>query len=110
MFKSRIRLILSACALCAIFLVSCSEQEYKFQTNYDDPEFRMFDLLDDYPALKDAFSGIDQHEFNVKMSDAMSGYREETVRVMLALYDDPEVIDPEVPENITGLISKLRIS
>lgn len=56
-------------SLLLIFSVTCSDDEFTFQNNDEDPEYSLFTLLDDYPALKDLFKNVDQNEFNHRLAD-----------------------------------------
>ncbi len=65
-----LRVIILACIL---FFAGCSnDNEYAFQQNDPDPSVRLFEVLDETPALKSLFTGLDQHEFNVKLSRLMN--------------------------------------
>ncbi len=56
-----------------LFAVSCSEDDLgDFQQNDPEPEFRLFTMLDDYPALRSAFDSIDSYQFNDFLCDAMN--------------------------------------
>ncbi len=66
-----------------IFSISCSEDELSdFQKNDPDPEFALFTLLDDYPALRSAFNNIDSYEFNDRMCAALNNYPDETKAII----------------------------
>ena len=59
--------------LTSFFFFSCSEDNLNnFQKHRPEPEYRLFGLLDDYPPLKNAFSKIDQSEFNKKLSASLN--------------------------------------
>jgi len=60
--------------LCMIVMIfGCSGNSNFFtQRNDPEPEYRLFDLLDDYPALYDAVSKIDQHTFNILLADSVN--------------------------------------
>ncbi|MDH7555029.1 MAG: hypothetical protein QHH74_15405 [Spirochaetota bacterium] len=79
----------------SMFLLSCSEGKFWFQRNDPEPPYRLFDLLDDYPALYDAFSGIDQHTFNVLLADSINA-DVDAVKDVLPVVADPVVVDPLV--------------
>lgn len=54
------------------FIVSCSEYDLSnFQVN-DNIEYRMFNLLDDYPSLYEAVNSLDQTTFNRHLGDAVN--------------------------------------
>lgn len=59
--------------LCMMLVIGCSgETKFLFQDNDPEPPYKLFDLLDDYPALYDAFSEIDQHTFNQLLADTLN--------------------------------------
>ena len=68
----------------ALFFSSCSETDIsEFQNNRPEPEYRMFSLLDDYPALYDCFeSGLDQSLFNEYIASSINPNMEEAVTMM----------------------------
>ena len=78
-----------------IFITSCSQGKFWFQRNDPEPPYRLFDLLDDYPALYDAFSGIDQHTFNVLMADSINA-DVDAVKDVLPVVASQDVVDPLV--------------
>lgn len=80
-------------AMSVSLLMSCKESKFWFQRNDPEPPYRLFDLLDPYPALYDAFSDIDQHTFNVLLADAVNPNIDETKSVLQQV---PTIIDPLV--------------
>lgn len=85
---------------CIIFIIifllsSCSQGKFWFQRNDPEPPYRLFDLLDDYPALYDAFSGLDQHTFNVLLADSINA-DVNAVKDVLPVLADQTVVDPLV--------------
>ena len=55
------------------FSFSCSEDELSyFQANDLERDYKLFDVLDDYPALKSAFENLDQDEFNDFLSEGIN--------------------------------------
>ncbi|MEW6527121.1 MAG: hypothetical protein AB1444_10685 [Spirochaetota bacterium] len=78
-----------------MFITSCSQGKFWFQRNDPEPPYRLFDLLDDYPALYDAFSGIDQHTFNILLADSINA-DVDAVKDVLPVVADPSVVDPLV--------------
>lgn len=80
-------------AMTVSLLVSCKESKFWFQKNDPEPPYRLFDLLDPYPALYDAFSDIDQHTFNVLLADAINPNIDETKSVLERV---PTITDPLV--------------
>ena len=84
----RFTIFLSILSICAIFVISCSEDELgDFQQNDPEPDFRLFTLLDDYPALRSAWDPVDPYLFNDLLCDAMNDYPNE-VKSILGLVDD----------------------
>ncbi|MGB4267540.1 MAG: hypothetical protein WBK20_00010, partial [Spirochaetota bacterium] len=78
-----------------MFVTSCSQGKFWFQRNDPEPPYRLFDLLDDYPALYDAFSGIDQHTFNILLADSINA-DVDAVKDVLPVVADNAVVDPLV--------------
>ncbi|MCP4137332.1 MAG: hypothetical protein GY754_40570, partial [bacterium] len=55
------------------FFISCSSHSIgEFQNNAAEPPYRLFNILDDYPAVLSAFKNLDQAEFNRKMAEAVN--------------------------------------
>lgn len=54
--------------------LSCSGQQTdtSFQKNDPDPKVKLFDLLDETPALKSAFSNLDPQEFNRRLNNLVN--------------------------------------
>lgn len=64
-------------------LFFCSEDVNSgFQNNRLPPDYRLFSMLDDYPALRSAFSTVDEWKFNDLLKDALSDNIEELKLVM----------------------------
>ena len=79
--------------LVSLIFISCEDdKEYNFEVT-SEPEFRLFEMLDEYPALKSSLSDIDQHKFNVLMADTVNANIEES-KVLLSLF--PEIVIPTV--------------
>ena len=57
-----------------LFLFSCSSDNGSadFQVNDVEPEYRLFSLLDDHPALKSAFDNLDSDEFNRQLATVVN--------------------------------------
>ncbi|MDY6932990.1 MAG: hypothetical protein SVZ03_02050 [Spirochaetota bacterium] len=71
-----------------IIFVSCSNEDLPyFQKNDPEPEFRLFNLLDDWPALRSMFNPIDQRTFNKLLAESLDDYLNETKDVVY-LVDD----------------------
>jgi len=82
-----------------ITLFGCSGNSNFFtQRNDPEPEYRLFDLLDDYPALYDAVSKIDQHTFNILLADSVNA-NVEAVREIL----------PPTAENMPLLVDMIGL-
>ncbi len=83
----QIKIILSIMCL-LVFTVFCSEDELgDFQQNDPEPEYRLFTLLDNYPALKSAIQSIDSYKFNDLMCEAMNSIPGDVKAVMEASGD-----------------------
>mgnify|MGYP006285842277 FL=1 len=74
-----------------IITISCSPAKMEFQNNAPDPNYELFSLLEDYPALDDAFHGVDQHTFNTHLSDAVNVDLNCTVDILPIT---PDIVDP----------------
>ncbi|MFW5860871.1 MAG: hypothetical protein ACOCWZ_01365 [Spirochaetota bacterium] len=83
-----------------IVIISCSPPEMEFQNNNPDPDYYLFGLLEDYPALDDAFHDVDQNTFNTLMADGVNVDLDCTVDVLPIT---PEIIDP-----LTALLGDAR--
>ena len=87
----------------ATVLLSCSDSgKFLFQRNDPEPEYRLFDLLDPYPALYDAFDTIDQHRFNMMLSDAINA---DVTGTKNALQQMPAIN----PDPLVDIVAALRI-
>ena len=83
----------------------CSNDDLAyFQKNEPEPEFSLFDILDDYPALRSAFDPIDQRKFNELLGKAVNDNVKE-MKDVLTVVDDL-ISDPERP--VTDSIFSLR--
>ena len=68
--------------------VFCSSEDLSyFQKNDPEPEFKLFNLLDDWPALRSMFNPIDQRTFNKLLAESLDDYLSETKNVVY-LVDD----------------------
>jgi len=83
-----------------IVIISCSSGETGFQKNNPAPDYYLFGLLEDYPALEDSFHNMDQHTFNTLMADGVNVDLDCTVDILPIT---PDVIDP-----LTGLLGDAR--
>jgi len=83
-----------------LVFISCSSGEMGFQKNSPDPDYYLFGLLEDYPALEDAFHDVDQHTFNTLMADGVNVDLDCTVDILPIT---PDVIDP-----LTALLGDAR--
>ncbi len=82
-------------SLLVFSFISCAEDDLTFfQQNEPDPPYKLFTILDDYPALKDSFSGIDQREFNSRIADFFDDNMEILPSVMRQM---GRVLGPEDP-------------
>ncbi|MDY6934456.1 MAG: hypothetical protein SVZ03_09575 [Spirochaetota bacterium] len=76
----------------SFFFCSADDLTY-FQNNDPDPEFKLFNILDDYPALRSAFNPIDQRRFNRLLSNSINNKLIETKDILFLtqdLFDDPD--------------------
>ncbi|MDY6935978.1 MAG: hypothetical protein SVZ03_17390 [Spirochaetota bacterium] len=84
--------------------ISCSNEDLNyFQNNDPEPEFKLFNLLDDWPALRSMFNPLDQRTFNRLLSDSINDKLKET-KGILNVVDDLLV----KPENRTNIISRSK--
>ncbi len=71
--KNRFVMVRSLLLCCFFSLWSCGNDEMgDFQQNDPFPEYRLFDIFDDYPSLEEGFKSLDQKEFNVRLADAVN--------------------------------------
>ncbi len=70
-----------------IFFMSCAEMDLSdFQLN-DNVEYRMFNLLDDYPSLYEAVNSLDQTTFNRLLGDAVNHKKDEFIAMQQGTID-----------------------
>ncbi|MDY6932992.1 MAG: hypothetical protein SVZ03_02060, partial [Spirochaetota bacterium] len=75
-------------SLLLVSLTFCSSEDLSyFQKNDPEPEFKLFNLLDDWPALRSMFNPIDQRTFNKLLAESLDDYLRETKDVVY-LVDD----------------------
>ena len=56
-----------------LIFFSCSDYTLNdFEKVEKEPDFKLFEILDDYPALKGSLSDIDQHEVNLLLAEAVT--------------------------------------
>jgi hypothetical protein len=85
-----------------LIFTSCSDNELNdFEKVEPEPDFKIFEMLDSYPNLKDSLSNIDQHEVNLLLADAVNNNVEEA-KVLFSIF--PEIIEP-----LVNTISEIRI-
>ncbi len=54
---------------CVVLIAGCSnDNDYVFQKNNPDPSVKLWEVLDETPAMKSLFSNLNQHEFNLRLS------------------------------------------
>jgi len=76
-----------------IFL-SCSDNElHDFEKVEKEPDFKLFEILDPYPALKDSLSSVNQHEVNLLLASAVNHNIEES-KILFSIF--PQIVDPLV--------------
>ncbi len=83
-----------------VTVISCSPGKMEFQNNDPDPNYQLFSLLEDYPALNDSFHGVDQHTFNNYLADA--------VNVDLYCTVDILPITPDIVDPMTAMLGDAR--
>ena len=93
----------------SLTFITCSKDDLSFfQKNDLEPEFRLFNLLDDFPALKDAFNNLDQGRFNTLLSKSINSNISDAAmvlgRVKRLIGDDPG--HSERP--VTDILSNFR--
>ncbi len=55
------------------FLMACAKQmDTSFQKTREDPDVKLFQVLDETPALKSMFEGLDSRVFNQKLNDLLN--------------------------------------
>jgi len=73
------------CAILAIAITGCSEDQMTFQKNKADPKVRLFQVFDETPAIKSMFTNIDQDIMNQKMNDLQNANPELQAQLYLSL-------------------------
>ncbi len=85
-----------------VFSVSCSEDELgDFQENDPEPEYRLFTMLDAYPALRSAVGSIDAYRFNDLMCNAMNDIPDDVKAIL-------EGVESLLSDRNTDTLSSLR--
>ncbi len=83
----------------AVFLFSgCSSDDLGSFQHHDPQSIKLFELLDESPALSSLFAGVDAHEFNLKTDDLVTTDPELVVKSLRTLADTfygDEVIFPQ---------------
>ena len=71
-----------------IFFISCSKHDLNnFQNHELNPDYTLFGLLDEFPALKSAFQNLDQTRFNRKLSEPLNKNIEASEDIIALLPD-----------------------
>lgn len=74
--------------------ISCSNNElHDFEKVEKEPYFKLFEMLDDYPALKDSLSNINQHEVNLLLASSVNHNIKES-KILFSIF--PQIVSPLV--------------
>lgn len=73
MRQTRNMMLLTGLILIVSLMLSCSKTGLGlFQENEASPGYKLFNILDNYPSLKDGAESMDQYTFNTKIADAVN--------------------------------------
>ncbi|MDY6932991.1 MAG: hypothetical protein SVZ03_02055 [Spirochaetota bacterium] len=98
-------LVFTPLILFLLISFSCSNEDLSyFQRNDPEPEFKLFNLLDPWPALRTMFNPIDQRTFNRLLADSMNDNLSEAKDVVYLV--DDLLVDPKYRTNV---IARFRI-
>ena len=82
----------------AFFFLSCSENKLNdFEQVEKEPDFKLFEILDNYPALKGSLSNMNEHEVNLLLAEAVNKNVKEA-KILFSLF-------PQTVEYIVKLIA-----
>lgn len=90
-----------------ILFISCSNNElHDFEKVEKEPDFKLFEMLDDYPALKDSLSKINQHEVNLLLASSVNHNIEES-KILFSIF--PQIVSPLVDtiDNLKIILSRI---
>ncbi len=95
-----------------LLFFSCSgdNSELAFQNNDIEPEYRFFNLLEDYPALDSSFNNLDSHEFNQKLSKPVNKniYEAKSVLALTSsLLNNPEFSVQKTVLSFNNIIERI---
>lgn len=86
--------------------MSCSKAELgSFQQNESDPDYQLFNILDEYPAIKEGFTSLDQYTFNELMANAVNA----NVEAYLTFGDELIRIINNENKPVNALLTDLRV-
>ncbi len=97
------QLISTVSILCLlVFSLSCSKDELgNFEKNDPEPEFKLFTMLDNYPAIRSAFNSVDSYRFNDLLCQAMNDIPGDVKAVL-------EVVEDLLVNKRTNTLSSTR--
>ncbi|GIX41797.1 MAG: hypothetical protein KatS3mg129_1530 [Leptospiraceae bacterium] len=96
-----------------ILMISCKGQK-DFLNPFQDkiePKDGLFNLLDDYPALKSLFTNVNPSDFNYKLGESLGFYPDSSVggmRSLQILTLNPEAKLRELLLEVAGLLQRIR--
>ncbi len=103
------------CSAGVIFLIlfSCSGDNGSadFQTNDIEPEYRLFSLLDEHPALKNAFDNLDPDEFNRQLASVInpnSAAAKDAIYKVAALIDSSDHTVTELIKKTSNMLTRVN--
>ena len=110
--KKFISLFILICLICFSCSGSSDETEFSFQNNDVESEYKLFDLLDEYPSLKNIFENMDENEFNIKLSFLINPNIEnikEILPLMSELTSNDNKIINDLILNSNSILKRLNI-
>ncbi len=95
-----------------LLFFSCTgdNSESDFQSNDTEPEYRLFDLFEDYPALDSSFNNLNQDIFNKKLNNSVDSSVNEAKTVLSltgSLLKDPEFSVQNTVLSFNGIMERV---
>ncbi len=102
-----------AIVILMLFLFSCSGDNGSadFQANGIEPEYRLFSLLDEHPALKNAFDNLDPNEFNRQLASVInpnSAAAKDAIYKVAALIDSSDHPVTELIKKTSNMLTRVN--
>ena len=103
--------IIAVILILSLFSCSGDNGPADFQVNDVEPEYRLFSLLDDHPALKNAFDNLDSDQFNRQLASVInpnSAIVKDVVYKVSDLIDNPKHPVTNLIKNASNMLSRIN--